>query len=352
MIIGLNGEAGAGKNAVADILVVELGYTQMAFADALKEFTYAFNPIVSIEGDVKTIVDSIGWDEAKHKYPEIRRLLQKTGVQLRDMDKDVWVKAVNNKIAKVKSSNIVITDVRFDNELKFLMDRNAAIIKVIRPDNPLRISATHISEQMQVSTPYIIENDGAGLDSLRLITIDKMNEWDFKQGYVKKYLSSNRLPCKNCEQWKDLSDFPSNKNTHWKIEYTCKACTNEKAASKPSRASEQRKMEYTKQDRNELFRAERSKRLKKYGIDTGEYELLLDKQGGVCAICLNLESRTHHRTGKIFSLTVDHDHQTGTVRGLLCTKCNRALGALGDTQEMISRVLMYLAKGEGYEQAT
>ena len=62
----------------------------------------------------------------------------------------------------------------------------------------------------------------------------------------------------------------------------------------------------------------------KFGLSRLEYDTLLQMQGGVCAICSRPESRKTH------SLAVDHNHQTGKVRGLLCSCCNRLVGRLED----------------------
>lgn len=58
---------------------------------------------------------------------------------------------------------------------------------------------------------------------------------------------------------------------------------------------------------------------KKYGISLEDYDAMHDEQRGVCAICGNEESQNRH-------LSVDHDHETGRVRGLLCGSCNTKLG--------------------------
>lgn len=80
----------------------------------------------------------------------------------------------------------------------------------------------------------------------------------------------------------------------------------------------------------------RKHRLKKnFGLSVEEYEEMISAQGGVCAICT---SPPH----KGWSLAVDHCHSTGAVRGLLCHKCNRAIGALGDSPESLRRALGYL----------
>jgi hypothetical protein len=70
-----------------------------------------------------------------------------------------------------------------------------------------------------------------------------------------------------------------------------------------------------------------------YGISAADYDALLAKQGGACAIC---RKRSKER------LCVDHCHLTGTVRGLLCSACNIALGYLKDDQASLVAALAYL----------
>jgi hypothetical protein len=78
----------------------------------------------------------------------------------------------------------------------------------------------------------------------------------------------------------------------------------------------------------------------KYGITVTEYERMLADQDGVCAICKGPESRAG------FQLGVDHNHETGAVRGLLCTKCNTAIGLLNDNQDLVETLLAYLKRYE------
>lgn len=78
-------------------------------------------------------------------------------------------------------------------------------------------------------------------------------------------------------------------------------------------------------------------RAAKYGLTVEEYWAIHDEQLGVCAICRNvLGERT----------AVDHDHETGTVRGLLCINCNTGLGKLGDSIESLELALTYLRKAK------
>jgi len=73
-----------------------------------------------------------------------------------------------------------------------------------------------------------------------------------------------------------------------------------------------------------------------YNLDAGEYALLLAKQGGGCAIC-------GKKPRKRF-LAVDHNHETGQVRGLLCLLCNTALGVWEFDKAAAERASAYLAR--------
>ena len=83
----------------------------------------------------------------------------------------------------------------------------------------------------------------------------------------------------------------------------------------------------------------------KYGITVEEYEILYDKQNGVCAICGQVESRIIR--GTLCKLSVDHDHETGKVRGLLCQNCNNMLGHAKDNPEILQKAVKYLEENNG-----
>jgi hypothetical protein len=78
----------------------------------------------------------------------------------------------------------------------------------------------------------------------------------------------------------------------------------------------------------------------KYGLTKEAYDDLVESQGNKCAIC---ESPPDGRWGR---LMVDHDHETGEVRGLLCCNCNWALGHLKDDPDLISKAYWYLVGEE------
>lgn len=83
---------------------------------------------------------------------------------------------------------------------------------------------------------------------------------------------------------------------------------------------------------------------KAYGINYIDYLKLLEKYNYLCACCGKKEEGLHNRGKETveLSLAVDHCHKTGKIRGLLCSKCNKAIGLLGDTLEGVQKAVKYL----------
>lgn len=75
----------------------------------------------------------------------------------------------------------------------------------------------------------------------------------------------------------------------------------------------------------------------RYGLTGRQYNALLKKQGGVCAICGN---KSNHKTQKY--LHIDHNHSTGIVRGLLCIRCNTVIGSCKESIEILNKAAKYL----------
>lgn len=79
--------------------------------------------------------------------------------------------------------------------------------------------------------------------------------------------------------------------------------------------------------------------MKKYGLTEEDYYILFEKQNGQCAICGSEGSPTGVDKNR---LVVDHDHDSGMVRSLLCSKCNTGLGMFLDRSENIEKAAAYL----------
>lgn len=80
---------------------------------------------------------------------------------------------------------------------------------------------------------------------------------------------------------------------------------------------------------------------RRYGVSAEEYAAMLLKQGGSCAICNSTETVLGR------PLYVDHNHNTGRVRGLLCHKCNTGLGSFRDSPLLLKAATTYLESPHG-----
>ena len=131
--------------------------------------------------------------------------------------------------------------------------------------------------------------------------------------------------CRECGQPEGVVKFYATRRTN-----VCAPCENK------MRVARKNGVEY--RDRFSLPERARymrdSKLRSKYGITIADYEAMLDSQGGACAVC---GSHPEHR-----GLCVDHDHDTGRVRGLLCDLCNRMLGQSGDNARLLRLGADYL----------
>jgi hypothetical protein len=81
---------------------------------------------------------------------------------------------------------------------------------------------------------------------------------------------------------------------------------------------------------------------KKYGIGYADFTALPKEQDGVCASCKRPETKMQF--GSVRKLSVDHDHRTGAIRGLLCGNCNQGLGYFGDLPDLLRLAAIYLEK--------
>jgi hypothetical protein len=166
--------------------------------------------------------------------------------------------------------------------------------------------------------------------------------------------------CKTCGQVKPLGEFyrsPGMKDGH---RNDCKTC-NLAAKAKRHRANplpaRERAKQWAKENPERVaanharYRADGRKKaadrrsyLKRtYGITPEDYDETLAAQGGVCAIC-------GRKPRSDISLHVDHDHESGRRRGLLCFKCNNALGDFRDDIVQLQRAVSYLLDHDPTQQ--
>lgn len=142
---------------------------------------------------------------------------------------------------------------------------------------------------------------------------------------------SNTTPthklCPMCKEWLPHDSFAKHKSLNHQAKYAlrayCKPC--ERSLHAP---------------RALLVRNTMLKR--RYGLTHEEYEAMLSRQNGCCAICKKPETIDNTRRGKPSRLAVDHCHATGKVRGILCSACNRGIAAFRDDAELLQRAIDYI----------
>jgi hypothetical protein len=130
--------------------------------------------------------------------------------------------------------------------------------------------------------------------------------------------------CTKCGDPKPGSAFPKNASKPDGRDGECKRCKREREGTPVARAAKRWR---------DLLR--------KYGVSREAYNKLMVKQGGLCCICNKPERRTN-QLGELLPLAVDHDHETGELRGLLCATCNKALGLFEDDGHIIQAAGLYL----------
>ena len=144
--------------------------------------------------------------------------------------------------------------------------------------------------------------------------------------------------CKKCNELKSLQEFHKHKLTKDGLRGECKNCRRARdriyrhtpAGRAASRRSNKKQLE-----KGNTAKAVLKYGLRRFGLTLDDYDLLSIKQDYVCAICGNINSNGRR-------LSVDHDHKTEKVRGLLCLKCNSLLGFVKDDIKILKQAIKYL----------
>lgn len=122
--------------------------------------------------------------------------------------------------------------------------------------------------------------------------------------------TSDKKRCSRCRKLTPLNGFYKSKKAKDGLRSECKKCFSKKYKNTP--------------DKNRLLR---------YGITVNEYHTMLLSQKNKCLICKEEKE-----------LLVDHCHETGIVRGLVCHLCNTGIGMLKDSTELLANALQYLIR--------
>ena len=162
-VIGINGRFRHGKDTVAKILIEERGFTKINIGAPLYEMLYRLNPPIAVQRQgvdqlqiqtdkvlrVQDIVDTVGWDNAKDWYPEIRALLQRMGHEMRPVMWDsIWIDKWWRSARESGARKIVVPDVRYDVDAHKILQVHGQVWHVNRPGyrTPDEVNAKHAGE--------------------------------------------------------------------------------------------------------------------------------------------------------------------------------------------------------------
>lgn len=154
--------------------------------------------------------------------------------------------------------------------------------------------------------------------------------------------------CSTCKVEKEITEFSKDKTEKDGYTYSCKVCRNkryndwakenkDKVRERNAKRAEDRQAYY--QSERGIISSRRTHLKRKYNMTLEEYNVILESQNGVCDICKEPESY-----GRATFLSVDHCHNSNTIRGLLCNNCNRAIGLLKDDIDVLENAVKYLKK--------
>ena len=146
--------------------------------------------------------------------------------------------------------------------------------------------------------------------------------------------------CNICKIELSFDSFHKSKEHRGGVDSRCKNCSSiyhQKQYQNNILVERQKRKERMRRVRiNNPDYTKNSHLKERYGITLQQKLELLNKQNGRCAICKKDIIK--------IKACVDHDHKTGKIRGLLCDKCNRALGGFEDNKEYLQQAMEYLDK--------
>jgi hypothetical protein len=167
--------------------------------------------------------------------------------------------------------------------------------------------------------------------------------------------------CSKCQTRKKLEAYYKDASRPDGLNPYCKPCLKDRRRSPTYRISNQnqsRKFRQQNPDKVKIWDRQRPRRIevpaklalrrrkiwlkRLYGATLEDYEKLFVAQNGLCSICQKPETFT--QLGKVTNLSIDHCHQTGKVRGLLCRKCNFLIGQANDDPKILLEAVRYLER--------
>lgn len=177
MKIGLIGLKRAGKSEFGNIAVKEFGYKELAFADELKKYAKLLFP-----------------DHFKNNDKPVK-LLQDFGEGMRKIDPDIWIKLLANNFDKITTEldelNVVVTDVRHQNEVDYLRSKGFTIVKIENNISDIIDRCRETESDFEPNLLNHVSEQLAKRDDVADITIHNKGTLEEYQNKVREFLSQN-----------------------------------------------------------------------------------------------------------------------------------------------------------------
>jgi hypothetical protein len=161
----------------------------------------------------------------------------------------------------------------------------------------------------------------------------------------KSYDSLENKTCAKCLENKPITSFYKNPRMADGLYSACGACTS-RLGGEWSKRNPEKRNRYQRNWRKNHPEKARARDLRhdlkrSCGLTMEQFAQKLEAQNGRCVICGSTKSSSGNKR-----FCSDHDHKTNKLRGLLCIKCNRGLGLLGDSVAVLIRALQYLQSAD------
>lgn len=145
--------------------------------------------------------------------------------------------------------------------------------------------------------------------------------------------------CPTCKQGKELDEFNNDKTRKdgkYPVCRKCRKLEQKRYRENGGGPTPEYKRQWRRNNPDKTKKTNRKQNLRKYGLTEEEYISMLESQNGKCAICGDKEP------GRYKNFNIDHCHETGINRGLLCVRCNLGIGNLKDSPEILRKAAEYL----------
>ncbi len=162
--------------------------------------------------------------------------------------------------------------------------------------------------------------------------------------------------CTKCKEYLPFECFSKNNKGILGLNSSCKKCVKLVQKSPKSYREYQKKYAEKNKIKRRDYANTRNKKLtgnnlpfgkeyqlkNMYNLSPEQYLQMIENQDNKCAICNKLEMIKTNKGDKIRSLSIDHHHESGRVRGLLCSRCNQAIGYMFEDIEILKSAIEYL----------